>query len=643
MGQKHWSSFHLQTKSLLWIIGITCALILACRYLELPYSNAIFSLLSTWKVPTLGSSTFHAIGPSPDDENVNKVKILNQPNSTVEHALEVANKNKRSCGNDTLPRAGFVSEPGSQQKESLRFFVCDKISVAESVKELGNVSTTQQAGAGNFTSRLEDESGTPYANSPSPSAEKAPTYLTPPLNSITKASSNITNAVLSHQDNKTNFVKEDSFRPPHNDGSTLHRNSKPKTNEASRIPVPEVTTTSEMNKLLLKSHASYRSERPKWSSAVDQELLHARSEIENAPIVENDPNLYAHIYQNVSMFKRSYELMEETLKVYIYKEGDKPILHSPFLTGIYASEGWFMKLMEANRQFVTHDPNKANLFYLPFSSRNLVKALYVEGSHSHQNMIQFLHDYIKLIAAKHPFWNRTNGVDHFLVSCHDWAPIETKSHMAKCIRALCNADVNEGFVFGKDVSLPETNVRNERNPTRGLGGSLASKRKYLAFFAGKMHGYVRPILLQHWLNKDTDMKIFGKLGKTKGHKTYIHYMKNSKYCICAKGYEVNSPRVVEAIFYECVPVIISDNFVPPFLEVLNWESFTVIILEKDIPNLKNILRSIPKKRYLQLHKRVKKVQQHFLWHNKPVRYDLFHMILHSVWYNRVFSATYIDS
>ena len=136
------------------------------------------------------------------------------------------------------------------------------------------------------------------------------------------------------------------------------------------------------------------------------------------------------------------------------------------------------------------------------------------------------------------------------------APTETKHHMAKCIRAMCNSDVREGFILGKDVSLPETYVRNAQNPTRDLGGKPISKRKTLAFFAGGMHGYVRPILLQHWENKDPDMKIFGVLPKSKGNRNYIQYMKSSKYCICAKGYEVNSPRVVEAIFYECDPVII---------------------------------------------------------------------------------------
>lgn len=237
-------------------------------------------------------------------------------------------------------------------------------------------------------------------------------------------------------------------------------------------------------------------------------------------------------------------------------------------------------------------------------------------------------------------------IQHFSVLiCYDakylsimQAPGETKVEMANCIRALCNADVKEGFVFGKDASLPETYVRNAQIPTKDLGGNSASKRTILAFFAGSMHGYVRPILLQHWENKDPDMKIFGKLPKSKGNRNYIQYMKSSKYCICAKGYEVNSPRVVEAIFYECVPVIISDNFVPPFFEVLNWESFAVIVLEKDIPNLKNILLSIPEEEYLRLQMRIRKVQHHFLWHRNPVRYDIFHMILHSIWYNRIFSA-----
>lgn len=112
--------------------------------------------------------------------------------------------------------------------------------------------------------------------------------------------------------------------------------------------------------------------------------------------------------------------MEKTLKVYVYREGAKPIMHSPYLLGIYASEGWFMRLMEVNKGFLTKDPKKAHLFYLPFSSRMLEETLYVRNSHNHKNLIQYLNDYVDMIAGKHPFWNRTGGADHFLVACHDW-------------------------------------------------------------------------------------------------------------------------------------------------------------------------------------------------------------------------------
>ena len=122
----------------------------------------------------------------------------------------------------------------------------------------------------------------------------------------------------------------------------------------------------------------------------------------------------------------------------------------------------------------------------------------------------------------------------------------------------------------------------------------------------------------------------------KGNKNYIQYMKSSKYCICARGHAVYSPRVVESIFYDCVPVIISDNYVPPFFEVLSWESFSVFVLEKDIADLKNILLSISDEKYREMQQRVNKVKQHFLWHAMPVKYDLFHMILHSIWNNRIF-------
>ncbi|KAJ0985824.1 hypothetical protein J5N97_004180 [Dioscorea zingiberensis] len=437
-----------------------------------------------------------------------------------------------------------------------------------------------------------------------------------------------------------------SFHPPFNSSRDPHRRVS--------LPVPLVSIPKPLSpppakssdvKLggndHLKIRCSLVADLPAMSP--DEQLLYARIEIENAenaPLASEDADeLYAPLFRNVSVFRRSYELMEKILKVYIYPDGSRPIFHTPNLRGIYASEGWFLKLMEENKKFVVKDPRKAHLFYLPYSSRQLELAIYVPESHDLKPLSHFLKDYVNNISAKYPFWNRTKGADHFLVACHDWGPYTTTAHQElrkNTMKALCNADVSEGiFVRGKDVSLPETTIRTPKRPLRFLGGRPVSQRSILAFFAGNMHGRVRPILLKYW-EKDKDMKIYGPLpNRVAREMSYIHHMKTSRFCICPMGYEVNSPRIVEAIYYECVPVIIADNFVPPLDEVLDWSAFSVIIAEKDIPNLKTILLSISLRNYVSMHNNVKRLQKHFLWHNKPEKYDLFHMILHSLWFNRL--------
>lgn len=378
------------------------------------------------------------------------------------------------------------------------------------------------------------------------------------------------------------------------------------------------------------------------SLTTDEALVYAKKEIENISSVidDPDPDLYGPLFRNVSIFERSYELMELILKVYIYQDGERPIFHEPHLQGIYSSEGWFLKLMEENRQFVTRDPEKAHLFYLPYSARQLQMALFVKNSNNIERLSIFLRDHVNMLAAKYPFWNRTHGSDHFLVACHDWGPYTLTKHeelTKNTIKALCNADVSEGiFAAGKDVSLPETTIRNPKRPLRGLGGKRVSQRPILAFFAGNMHGRVRPTLLKYWGDKDEDMRIYGPLpNRVSRNMSYVEHMKSSKYCLCPMGYEVNSPRIVEAFYYECVPVIIANNFVPPLNEVLDWSAFSVIVDEKDIPKLKEILLAIPLRRYLKMQINVKMLQKHFHWNSRPVRYDMFHMILHSIWHARL--------
>ena len=199
------------------------------------------------------------------------------------------------------------------------------------------------------------------------------------------------------------------------------------------------------------------------------------------------------------------------------------------------------------------------------------------------------------------------------------------------IRVICNANSSEGFQPARDVSLPEMFLH------RGvLGqpqqGQPPNKRSILAFFAGGEHGGVRKILFKYWKQKDNDILVYQYLPKT------LHYAKligQSKFCLCPSGYEVASPRVVESILAGCVPVIISDHYVLPFSDVLDWSKFSVYIPLSKIPEIKTILQGISDEEYLRKQRRVLIVQRHFVLNRPAKPYDIMHTVMHSVWLRRL--------
>ncbi|KAL3839736.1 hypothetical protein ACJIZ3_024327 [Penstemon smallii] len=340
------------------------------------------------------------------------------------------------------------------------------------------------------------------------------------------------------------------------------------------------------------------------------------------------------IYWNAPAFHKSYLEMEKQFKVLVYEEGEQPIFHNGPCGSIYSMEGNFIYKLETSK-FRTRDPEKAHVYFLPFSVTSIVHFIYDRNSRDHWlPMKQTVRDYVDLLAAKYPYWNRSLGADHFMLSCHDWGPEISKSVpelFKNSIRALCNANTSEGFRPSKDVSIPEINLPGGR--TNGLiGGPSPSKRPILVFFAGGLHGPIRPILLDHWENKDPDVQVHKYLPK---HVSYSAMMRKSKYCICPSGYEVASPRMVEALYTGCIPVLIKDHYVPPFSDVLNWKSFSVEISVEEIPNLKKILMGISTRQYIRMQRRGVIVRRHFEVNLPPKRYDVFHMTLHSIWLRRL--------
>ncbi|GFP84901.1 probable glycosyltransferase at3g07620 [Phtheirospermum japonicum] len=395
-----------------------------------------------------------------------------------------------------------------------------------------------------------------------------------------------------------------------------------------------------------KSMSRKKEERDEMVAKVEASLARARMLIKDAviksqnstpPKFTEDVNYVprGEIYRNAHVFQRSYMLMESMFKIYVYEEGDPPLFHDGPSKDIYSTEGIFLGLIESSNHFRTYNPDEAHVYFLPFSVVMILQNLFDPVIRDKGVLERVVGDYVRIVSTKYPYWNRSLGADHFMLSCHDWGPRATwyVHHLYfTSMRVLCNANTSEFFNPRKDVSFPEINLR-VGNITGLTSGS--PNRTFLAFFAGQSHGHIRSLLFQHWENKDDNIKVFKKMPENNSSLSYKEMMERSKFCLCPSGYEVASPRVPEAIYAECVPVLISEDYVLPFSDVLDWDKFSVRVSVRELPELKRILTRIGDDEYESLHRGVKQVQRHFVVNDPPKRYDVFHMMIHSLWLRRL--------
>ncbi|CAK7355316.1 unnamed protein product [Dovyalis caffra] len=158
------------------------------------------------------------------------------------------------------------------------------------------------------------------------------------------------------------------------------------------------------------------------------------------------PDSFHEVLNVPGAFGPDYEEMERTFKIFVYPH------NITVCDDKYANEGLFYLNLDQT-WFWTKDPETAHLFLIPLSCYSSPP-----GGRSEDERASAVEDFVISLISKYPYWNRTLGADHFLVTCadiHVTAAARIANLLKNSIRVMCSPSYDAEYVPHKDVSLPQ--------------------------------------------------------------------------------------------------------------------------------------------------------------------------------------------
>lgn len=86
---------------------------------------------------------------------------------------------------------------------------------------------------------------------------------------------------------------------------------------------------------------------------------------------------------------------------------------------------------------------------------------------------------------------------------------------------------------------------------------------------------------------------------------YPQILEKTTFCLIARGVRLSQPNFIEAMAAGCIPVIMADNYVMPFSEILDWNLASIQIRESDLHSVMSVLKAVSKQKVMELQKHVK--------------------------------------
>lgn len=278
--------------------------------------------------------------------------------------------------------------------------------------------------------------------------------------------------------------------------------------------------------------------------------------------------------QQILMEELIKKINQFNLKIFVYDLPKKYQQPMPFSYPISDTtpnlEELFIDIINKSN-LITDNPNDADLFFIPIMFCGTFASL--NNGNPSTDFIKEFNEHINNLK----YW-KTKNEKHFIIC--QWANgtlFDTKN--AIVLHTSANKTNNH-------ISLPlPTTPHIEKN----------IKKKYIASFIGLTKFANKNIVRENMLKilKNTaGFELIDGNKKKRSVKKFRELMYKSKFSLCPRGYGPSSYRLFEALQLGIPPVIISDEFIPPFQDKIDWKSISIRVDENKMSEIPQILNSI---------------------------------------------------
>ncbi|GFQ95834.1 hypothetical protein TNCT_268701 [Trichonephila clavata] len=317
----------------------------------------------------------------------------------------------------------------------------------------------------------------------------------------------------------------------------------------------------------------------------------------SAPQAENQ-NRECNFFNCFDVFKCGYN--GKKMSVYIY-----PIKRYVDDKGVPISlplSSEFIQILETimNSPYYVNDPKKACIFVPSIDLLN-------------QNNIRLKET--SQVLSSLPYWN--SGFNHLLFnmlpgSVPEYNPVlEINSHSAMIAGASFST---WSYRKTHDISIPVFS-KIHGHPFDSETCKEGS-RQWLAVSAQTNIHFEYKNQLEDLAEEHTELLVLNRCSESNStfrcrggdSFTYPEVLQDSTFCLIIRGARLGQTTLSDAMRSGCIPVFVSDGYIPPFDDNIDWKRASISVFEEGLGDLIHVLKSVSDERVSEMRQ-----QACFLW------------------------------